>query len=461
MDHKNNGVVLYYADDGESICDLIASFSKSFNCTVMKHNISLRRSPRHNLIFVLILTPEMLEELENRARLCLQEVTRGFQYKILLHHEAPELQNKSTQRILEYQCPGILQWKCFTTDETDDKFSQKCFEIFNMTNMNTPQLPSLVNFKLTPKRIWTAKDEIVITLKKPENEHHLNVNLRHQHGGCRTVSVIKLNDRSFKYCPEGMLDGEVTVEVLVKNKSLGKTSFIIRSKMQLLSEILDDVISPVDFLCSTMKTDDLEALDLILAEKFTNWKTLFPLAAVENEQEDDSPIFADRALSLYPTLLHFAAKYGLSDFCKTLMKYPGYKSAREMINKDNQTPSEIASEAGHTVLAEDIKNTKSASHYEELPIEDEPEPEFSAYLTCSFNVEDHRTERNDFPERRHIKSIRRRSAPPKCLNRDSGIHGSNDSDSTDSSGKNHSGRRLSLRERERLSLPGNTRGDLI
>lgn len=64
---------------------------------------------------------------------------------------------------------------------------------------------------------------------------------------------------------------------------------------------------------------------------------------------------ADRALSLYPTLLHFAAKYGLSDFCKTLMKYPGYKSAREMINKDNRIPSEIASEAGHTVLAEEIK----------------------------------------------------------------------------------------------------------
>lgn len=37
------------------------------------------------------------------------------------------------------------------------------------------------------------------------------------------------------------------------------------------------------------------------------------------------------------------------------MKYPGYKSAREMINKDNRTPSEIASEAGHTVLAEEIK----------------------------------------------------------------------------------------------------------
>lgn len=88
-----------------------------------------------------------------------------------------------------------------------------------------------------------------------------------------------------------MLDGEVTVDVLKKNKSLGKALIIIRSKMQLLSEILDDVISPVDFLCSTMKTDNLETLDLILTEKFTNWKTLFPLAAVENEQEDNSTIF--------------------------------------------------------------------------------------------------------------------------------------------------------------------------
>lgn len=122
----------------------------------MKHNICFRRSPKHNLIFVLILTPEMLEELENRARHCLQEVTRGFQYKILLHHESLELQNKSTKRILEYQCPEIFQWKCFTTGDSDDKFLQKCFEILNMANMNTPQVPLLVNFKLTPKRIWTV-----------------------------------------------------------------------------------------------------------------------------------------------------------------------------------------------------------------------------------------------------------------------------------------------------------------
>lgn len=56
----------------------------------------------------------MLEELENRARLCLQEVTRGFQYKILLHHEAPELQTKARNEYwstsaLEFCSGNVLQ----------------------------------------------------------------------------------------------------------------------------------------------------------------------------------------------------------------------------------------------------------------------------------------------------------------------------------------------------------------
>lgn len=76
----------------------------------MKHNISLRRSPRHNLIFVLILTPEMLEELENRARLCLQEVTRGFQYKILLLSYKTKARNEYwSTSALEFCSGNVLQ----------------------------------------------------------------------------------------------------------------------------------------------------------------------------------------------------------------------------------------------------------------------------------------------------------------------------------------------------------------
>ena len=57
----------------------------------------------------------------------------------------------------------------------------------------------------------------------------------------------------------------------------------------------------------------------------------------------------------FPTILHFAAKYDLSRLCRTLMKYPGYKTARVMTNKDGMTPSDLALTAGHESLSEKIR----------------------------------------------------------------------------------------------------------
>lgn len=61
--------------------------------------------------------------------------------------------------------------------------------------------------------------------------------------------------------------------------------------MHLLSELIDDTVNPVEFLCSTLKSDNLETLDLILSEKFTNWKTKFPLSAAEDGQNENPNVF--------------------------------------------------------------------------------------------------------------------------------------------------------------------------
>jgi hypothetical protein len=57
----------------------------------------------------------------------------------------------------------------------------------------------------------------------------------------------------------------------------------------------------------------------------------------------------------HPTILHFAAKYGLCRLCEVLMKYPGYRAAKVMENKDGKTPSQMALLAGHTSLSETIQ----------------------------------------------------------------------------------------------------------
>lgn len=53
----------------------------------------------------------------------------------------------------------------------------------------------------------------------------------------------------------------------------------------------------------------------------------------------------------YPTLLHFAAKYGLEKLCWQLIESPGGEYACQMHNCEQHNPADIAHHAGHTKLA--------------------------------------------------------------------------------------------------------------
>lgn len=66
-------------------------------------------------------------------------------------------------------------------------------------------------------------------------------------------------------------------------------------------------------------------------------------------------LLADVSVTEYPTILHFAAKYGLCGLCDVLMKSPGYRAAKVMKNKDGKTPSQLAFLAGHKSLSETIQ----------------------------------------------------------------------------------------------------------
>lgn len=57
----------------------------------------------------------------------------------------------------------------------------------------------------------------------------------------------------------------------------------------------------------------------------------------------------------FPTLLHFAAKYGLEKLAWQLLECPGAEAACELRNLGDLTPAEIAEHAGHTKLASALK----------------------------------------------------------------------------------------------------------
>ena len=57
-----------------------------------------------------------------------------------------------------------------------------------------------------------------------------------------------------------------------------------------------------------------------------------------------------------PTVLHFAAKYGLKTLCSILLGYPGAYQAMQTQNCDGDTPSSLAEKNGDESLKSFLEN---------------------------------------------------------------------------------------------------------
>lgn len=58
----------------------------------------------------------------------------------------------------------------------------------------------------------------------------------------------------------------------------------------------------------------------------------------------------------YPTLLHFAARFGLEKLCWQLLECPGGEAACQIRNGNQLGPAELAEKAGHTSLAQALNS---------------------------------------------------------------------------------------------------------
>jgi predicted secreted protein len=98
----------------------------------------------------------MLEELEIRPKHFLKGMASESNRQAIIYHDAVNVENSQTRRVLEYQCPESLHWKCLRTGKSDEEFKQTCLQIFTLADTKPFQVPMLVNFKLTPKEVWTV-----------------------------------------------------------------------------------------------------------------------------------------------------------------------------------------------------------------------------------------------------------------------------------------------------------------
>lgn len=104
----------------------------------------------------------------------------------------------------------------------------------------------------------------------------------------------------------GVSCGRKKVEVTVGGHSVGRSSLEIKPKLEMLHQIMNDVVNPIELLCQTLNMDcsTRESLDMELSDIFTNGGTN-PLSAFVDANFDYTP----GILTIYYYLSRFGHQF--------------------------------------------------------------------------------------------------------------------------------------------------------
>ncbi|KAL2769491.1 phosphoinositide 3-kinase adapter protein 1 [Daubentonia madagascariensis] len=169
---------------------------------------------------------------------------------------------------------------------------------------------------------------------------------------------------------EAKLENEYTVSVKAPDLSSGNVSLKIYSgdlvvcetiisyytDMEEIGNLLSNAANPVEFMCQAFKIVpyNTETLDKLLTESLKNNIPASGLHLFGINQLEEEDMMTNQRDEELPTLLHFAAKYGLKNLTALLLTCPGALQAYSVANKHGHYPNTIAEKHGFRDLRQFI-----------------------------------------------------------------------------------------------------------
>ncbi|CAB1452354.1 unnamed protein product [Pleuronectes platessa] len=172
------------------------------------------------------------------------------------------------------------------------------------------------------------------------------------------VKPVHWNDRALCVNAPDFPAGTVRVTVYINGVPLSKAELQYYSSMEELACLLARVADPVDFMCQALQVPSVDKLDDKLSSMLLE---AMPSGGFPARQCYNTP---ERELhhAGSPTLLHFAAQYGLMGVSSLLLQCPGADRALQTTNQHVQTPAEIARSHGHAELEALLRKTMNISN---------------------------------------------------------------------------------------------------
>ncbi|XP_058882528.1 phosphoinositide 3-kinase adapter protein 1-like isoform X3 [Acipenser ruthenus] len=209
---------------------------------------------------------------------------------------------------------------------------------------------------IQPDRIRCgAQMKMYLILKcKLDNQVKTQVEFSSKDCSSKRESAVLENEYTVSVKAPDMHCGPVSVTLFSGDLTVCSTSVTYYTDMEEIGNYLLSAINPIQFLCQAFKitTNNIEALDQLLTESLKNNIPASGLQLFGINQLEEENMSAYQRNEELPTLLHFAAKYGLKKLTGLLLHCPGALQAYSVVNKYGEYPNNIAEKNGFKDLRE-------------------------------------------------------------------------------------------------------------
>ncbi|XP_068081608.1 uncharacterized protein [Anabrus simplex] len=324
---------------------------------------------------IVILCPQFLDHVYQHPGTILGRILQPDRVlAMLLGVEESSISEQHRAALASYQ-----QWQRLPVKDQDESsvgdFLEVAMGILAKVSRNAARSERAM-FSVIPKKVNKGQNKVIVLLNEPiTNEDKIKIKVD-KNGEHVDVAVFrKRNPYTLHFqMPECCLEVSMLASVIVEKNGqvLGARQVKCESRMRELDQILQTSGSPLEFMCQTLGfgSGDREQLDNFLVAAFQrNIPPNFNLLQSAGLSLHHRP---HTSAEEYPTLLHFAARFGLEKLAWQLLECPGGEHACEIRNACDVTPAEMAEAAGHSKLANALRGymqmTEFTSMYSYLKI---------------------------------------------------------------------------------------------
>lgn len=242
------------------------------------------------------------------------------------------------------------EWRHLEAKDKDINMVRNVIEMIHETLTQSKESERITKpkFKLVPRKVHEGNGKVYVMLAKPM-DNNANVRITLEAKGAREVPVKKRNPYTLVFViPDDFIHVQnmVNVHIWCGEDLMGVSSVKCASKLGELYSLLSSVPSPYEFLCSTLGVGSLHEVDFQLASNFRKNLPHSGFNLLESKETRDKCLTKE-----FPTLLHFAARYGLFCLVKELLDCPGAQTAATLKNSGGLIPAQIANHEGHNKVA--------------------------------------------------------------------------------------------------------------